>query len=102
MTALDLFGEQLEVDDAARALPTHRECESCGAAITWARTRAGKAMPVNAEPDSYGNLLLTEHRGEARVGILLARQAAAARAEGSRLHLSHFATCSRADQWRRR
>ena len=33
-------------------------CRSCHASIIWAKTHAGKAMPVDAEPVANGNIAL--------------------------------------------
>lgn len=57
--------------------PQH--CRSCGHPIVWLGTRAGKAMPVDAETVQPGDdrLDLTRHR-------------------------SHFASCPQAARWRKR
>lgn len=84
---------------AARAALHAAECRSCHAAVIWARTEAGKPMPIDAEPRPDGNLII--------VGTL----------EGSPLvkvdppglfddpstarYVSHFATCPNADEHRR-
>lgn len=34
------------------------KCRSCGAEIYWAKTEAGKLMPVDAEPAEDGNCVL--------------------------------------------
>lgn len=62
-------------------------CRSCGAEVTWAKTEAGKNMPIERADD--GNLTYDA-------------------ANGSVLHdpdggwISHFATCGQADDWRRK
>lgn len=33
-------------------------CRACGAGIRWARTTAGKAIPLDAEPTDAGNVIL--------------------------------------------
>lgn len=61
------------------------KCRSCGAAILWATTEKGKAMPLDAEPAENGNINLVG--GVAKVvkpGEML---------PGIPLYLSHFATC---------
>lgn len=68
-------------------------CKSCGAAIRWAKTLAGKAMPLDAksekrvvityDPDGpYGP-------GEEHCDVV-------------DTYTSHFATCPNADQQRKR
>lgn len=71
-------------------------CRSCGAAIVWARTVAGKLMPVDAEPADDGTLALIEDvDGELRVLVL-------GFDPDELRHRPHFSTCPEADEWRRR
>jgi hypothetical protein len=72
-------------------------CRSCPARIVWCVTEAGKRMPVDAEPVPNGNVELRDQghqvlavvHGQPPLGV-------------DRLHLSHFATCPRAADHRRR
>lgn len=68
-------------------------CDSCGAPIVWAKTRSGKAIPVNVDPSPSGNLALRD--GVAVVVTAIDGMNAPHR------YLSHFATCPHAGQWRR-
>lgn len=77
-------------------------CDSCRQPIIFATTSRGKAMPVDVEPSSNGNVLLSPWHGAMLAGVLGPAQANAARRGGKALHLSHFATCSDAPAWRRR
>lgn len=65
-------------------------CRACGASMIWVRSPKGRAMPVNAEPDPKGELMIIEHTasyaGDAH--------------EGDR-YTSHFATCPEAASFRR-
>jgi len=73
-------------------------CGSCGRAIIWAQTAAGKSMPVDVEP-SDGNLILTQPldpREPTDVRVLRKGE----RTTGLR-YTSHFATCAFADHHRR-
>jgi len=76
-----------------------RPCGSCGALIVWASTAHDKAMPVDAEPNPAGNVLLHARPGRGPLaevvppGQLLMG--------GGQLRTSHFATCPHADQHRR-
>ncbi len=72
------------------------KCRSCGAAVVWATTEAGKLAPYQV--DEAGRWVL-EH-GKARyVGD--ARQLELG--VGSPVYFtSHFAVCEQADQWRKR
>jgi hypothetical protein len=89
------------VDQLARHRGT---CESCRITVIWARTDAGKAMPVNVKPDpENGNVTLTRMPGgQLRAAVLTRGQAAGARVNGIRLYTSHFVDCPRAADHRRR
>lgn len=64
-------------------------CRSCDAEITWARTAAGKAMPLDRLPDPNGNVVLRDG-----VAIVLGPlERAIAEEEGETLRMPHHATC---------
>ena len=72
-------------------------CKSCGAPMTWIRTRGGKWMPCDAAPIRFrkgGDELFVTAKGDVvrgtrdEEGTLLGRS-------------SHFATCPNAAQHRR-
>ena len=65
------------------------ECRSCGAEIEWAKTAAGKRIPLDAESVIEGNIELSEG-GMVRVVR-----------NGSGDRVSHFATCPNAKEHRR-
>lgn len=67
-------------------------CRSCGAAITWARSEDGRAMPIDKDPVAGGNLVV--ENGVARV-------AAPDLFDQRPRHVSHFATCPQAKEHRR-
>lgn len=73
-------------------------CRTCNhAPIIWAMTKNNKPIPVDAEPDSLrGNIELKTIGGVVRADILKPS------AERNDLRMSHFATCPRASEWRRR
>lgn len=75
-------------------------CKSCSDPIIWARTEAGRRMPVDAEPVPNGNIELVG--GPVPTAIVRPGQTTAAAATGVPLRTSHFATCPRADKHRRR
>lgn len=71
-------------------------CRSCGAEVLWAKTRAGKAMPVDPEPTAEGNVLVggkeraghrqaVVDRGDWR-GVLRQAQASGAGSDRSPFH----------------
>ena len=62
-------------------------CRGCGEQIYWVETVAGKKMPLNIKPQKY---VKVEARGFVDVGIVQ---------EG---FISHFATCPKADAYRKR
>ena len=77
-------------------MPSKR-CSSCGAAVRWVRTLAGKSMPLDAEPHPQGNVALDE-TGE--VATVLGKGSAEKFAQLPR-YRSHFATCPHAASHRR-
>lgn len=90
-----------------RVNPSDRKaCRACQAEIVFAQTNRvsqGKpvVMPVDAEPDPKGNIML-ELRGDTYyAGTLGRNQAAGARDNGVSLHLPHFATCTQSDRFRK-
>lgn len=79
-------------------------CKSCGAQITWARTRDA-TMPLDAEvldgPPAAGMVMLNSARGTCQVltaGVLCLVDEW--RKRGATLHRSHFETCPSADRHR--
>ena len=70
-------------------------CRSCGAAIVWAHTAKGKAMPLDAKPRADGNVVLED--GVATVLGPLELLAA----KGPR-YMPHHATCPQGKDWRQR
>lgn len=82
--------------------PWGGNCTSCRAAVVWAVSDAGRAMPVNPKPSDVGNVTLAVHRDRLVGGVLSHSKAVAARAHGVPLHTSHFVDCPDADNHRRR
>jgi len=72
------------------------KCRSCGAAIFWAKTRAGKNVPIDAEPRADGNLRI--RRVDDLAWILSGDDDSIA---GFQRHVSHFATCPDSAKWRK-
>jgi len=69
-------------------------CKGCGASMFYVKTERGKYMPLNAEPDPKGNIVVFD--GTARVfrpGLLF--DTAEPR------YTSHYATCPKHQQFRR-
>lgn len=81
-----------------------RQCGSCRAPVLWARTLAGKPMPVDAGPDPRGRATLWwDDLDEPRV--LVGRDNPPSPAGWERMdsqtYTSHFATCPNAERHRR-
>ena len=80
-------------------------CRSCGAIVKWITTVKGKKMPVDPELVSAddcekGDLLVTED-GETHyiTDRVLAHGEGCEALQG---YVSHFATCSAAEDWRKK
>jgi hypothetical protein len=71
-----------------------QKCRSCGAAIQWAITEAGKKMPLDYVPDPNGRVVFVDRE---RVRVLGAEELTTAQR-----YTSHFATCPHAGEHRRR
>jgi hypothetical protein len=87
----------------ALALPVV-ECRSCHGLIVWARTEAGKRMPLDAEPDETANVLLERDLTGLqipRATVFRAGVRVVAERPGTSVHRSHFATCPFAATHRR-
>lgn len=90
-------------------------CRSCNAPVLWAKTTAGKAIAVDAEPDSdwdqpvidpSGTLRPTGTSVEGRYGKVplvevVGGGQASLDAPAERRWRPHFATCPDAGSWRR-
>lgn len=70
------------------------ECRSCGAPIVWARTHAGKSIPIDVDPAIGGPANYPDGN------IALFNGVAEVTASGP--HKSHFATCKDAASWRKK
>lgn len=87
------------------------KCRSCGADILWAKTRAGKNMPVDAVPDNRpleqkgGGFVLTLRTVNAGKELHVEKYFPAKHdVEGQparNRYTAHWATCPNAEQHRR-
>lgn len=69
-------------------------CRSCGADVIWAKTPAGKSIPLDPGARRYGgNIDLVEG-----VALVIPKDE---RAGAGMLYVSHFATCVNAAKHRR-
>lgn len=77
---------------------TKSTCRACKATILWAKTGAGKNIPLNEFPEPGGNIRL-EPGGDIAVNV---PKIIAERPENDlKLYKSHFATCPNAHQFRK-
>lgn len=79
--------------------PEAADCRSCGQPIIWTVTIRGKRMPVDAEPDVQGNIMLEQSTAGAPPTAVYSK---ASLLSVDERHTSHFATCPQSDEWRRR
>lgn len=89
-------------------------CRSCGSTVLWATTTSGRAIPVDAEPDTdwdtpiidpAGGLRPTGWNVPGKHGPSPEVEAVGGQAElggEGRRWRAHFETCPNADQHRRR
>jgi len=75
------------------------KCQSCGAPIIWTITAKNKRMPVDAEPDLEGLLVLDEGP-DGTVRSCVSSSLLTSLFQEVR-YTSHFATCPEAARWRR-
>lgn len=78
-------------------------CRGCGMRIIWIKTAAGKSMPCDAQQVFYkqtqgGSQKIVTPNGEV-ISAELVRDLNQATGIG---YISHFATCSKSDAFRRR
>ena len=79
------------------------KCRSCGAPIIWITTKAGKAMPCDAEPIFFDLADMSDKDTKAFVKENGVIAIGIENPEGQEVgHISHFATCPQADRWRTR
>lgn len=71
------------------------KCGHCPRLIVWARTDAGKPMPVDADYSTAGNVMLyRDDDGVVRAKVGKAGQLPMDAPPGAELHMPHFATCT--------
>lgn len=89
-----------EVVAGIRPSPLHEphHCKSCSAPIFWARTAAGRSMPVDAAPVADGRVILTDRHGTVIARVLRRDEVAPA---GAILRKPHHSTCPQRAVWRR-
>lgn len=86
--------------------PKRAHCKACNAWIYWALTKDGKWMPVDAEVNELGNVVLDNNPGQrAPLARVLGNESlfdtAQPWANGERRH-AHFTTCPNPDQFKKK
>lgn len=76
------------------------ECRSCKAPIRWVKTRKGKNMPIDDEPDPTGRFVITGETDDGKVTVGWLSDQEAKTYTGERF-ISHFKTCPNASEHRR-
>lgn len=74
------------------AAGTTGTCRGCSARMEWVKSADGKNVPLDPEPHPDGNIVIDDE------GVALYAE----RGSFPVMYLSHFATCPRADEFRRK
>lgn len=81
-------------------------CKSCGASIVWAKTRAGKSMPLDADPVAYGNVTIVDYLNPSAVEptpvVVVGPLSLEDTPVSTWRYQSHFSSCPDAGVHRRR
>ena len=67
-------------------------CKGCNARIEWHKTAEGKNIPIDPDPHPDGNVTF-----DAKLRVVVAEPGSK-----PKMYRSHFATCPKADKFRRR
>lgn len=81
-------------------------CDECGTALIFATTIKGKQMPLDADPNVGGNVLLTRRGDGEPIATVLTKASLTDERNhfaerGNRLHMPHFATCTNPQRFAR-
>jgi len=82
-------------------------CEKCPATIRWIQMlkkdgKLGAVAPLDFLPSAKGNITIEDHPQHGRIGrVLTGDDLAKAHALAMPLHINHFATCPKAEHFRR-
>lgn len=69
------------------------KCKVCPAEIVYALTDKGKPIPLDAEPNDAGNVLVTYEGGRRRAKVLSPATARDYHGDRRQLYMPHHATC---------
>ena len=78
-------------------LPERGRCRACGARLLWVRTRGGKRMPLDENPDASGNVIVSK---SGQVSVYKTAQEAYKAYPDLHRFRPHHATCAQADAFR--
>jgi hypothetical protein len=73
-------------------------CKSCGQPYEFVETVTGKMMPIDAEPNPAGNILIVDGKAD----VLKKGDPRWASVPADERRMSHFATCAYARDYRKR
>jgi len=83
--------------------PNITRCRSCGAPIIWRTTSSGKSMPCDAYPVNIVPNPKSKNKYLDRFGKIIGGDITDAAGDHTELvHVPHWATCDKPDQFRRR
>ena len=71
-------------------------CHSCHIRIFWAKSPAGKSLPVDMSPVADGQYVLANDNPPALVNFVAEKH------DGRSRYQSHFKSCTQASSWSRR
>lgn len=77
-------------------------CRSCDAEVVWATSQTGKAMPLNAKPDPFGNVKVYGRPGALSAVVVAGVELEETRRLGVDLYMPHHATCPQGPAWRKK
>lgn len=73
-------------------------CSECGAPLRWEKTENGRPIPLDAEPNPKGNVVLREKTPTDTRACVLRK----GEETNETRYTAHFATCPYADRFRKR
>ena len=85
-----------------RSRSQYGECSSCGAQIAWTITKNDKRMPINPAGDPAGNLVLAGKQATDRGMTPVVHYLKKDEVTAAQRYTSHFATCPKAAEHRRK
>lgn len=82
-------------------MSTAAACRECEAPVIWVRTRTGKSMPLDADPDERGDFYVVEGDDGKLEGHHVRTYPGGSLPASEDRYTSHFATCTAPERFRR-